>query len=138
MSLPPPEPGLVIHMGYLWAYEHQAGIESGRYPRPVMIVVCSGSPDPTVLVAPITHSEPDANTCAVEMPQVVKNQLGLDSKKSWVILDEVNIFEWPGCDLTHNANGSFAWGLVPPWFFDQIRAAMLANIAQKSLVQIAR
>lgn len=92
---------MVISYAYLWRYEHQAGKQEGRKHRPAVIVLAIEKQDETkiVTVAPITHGEPrDLSNC-VEIPQRVKQQLGLDHKKSWVILSEVNQFAWPGYDL---------------------------------------
>jgi hypothetical protein len=30
---------------------------------------------------------------------VVKARLGLDGAKSWVVIDDANLFHWPGPDL---------------------------------------
>jgi hypothetical protein len=53
----------------------------------------------SVAVVPITHSQPRDPNAAVEIPLPVKRHLGLDSEHSWVILDELNEFAWPGFDL---------------------------------------
>ncbi len=44
-------------------------------------------------------AHPHDPNVAVEIPLRVKEHLGLDSERSWVILEEVNIFTWPGFDL---------------------------------------
>jgi hypothetical protein len=49
-----------------------------------------------VAVAPITHSPPHDMSVAVEIPLRVKEHLGLDSERSWIMLNEVNVFRWPG------------------------------------------
>jgi mRNA-degrading endonuclease toxin of MazEF toxin-antitoxin module len=62
MSLPRPEPGLVIPYAYLWRYEHRKGQEEGRKTRPCVIVLAAeNQADGTtrVTVAPITHTPPD-------------------------------------------------------------------------------
>ena len=38
MSLPAPQPGLVIRYAYLWAREHDRGAEDGAKDRPCAIV----------------------------------------------------------------------------------------------------
>jgi len=38
-------------------------------------------------------------TTAIEIPQHIKQQLGLDTEISWVVTSEVNVFSWPGYDL---------------------------------------
>lgn len=52
-----------------------------------------------VTVAAVTHTQPHADTIALEMPPKVKQHLGLDDARSWIVLDEVNQFDWPGFDL---------------------------------------
>jgi hypothetical protein len=60
------------------------------------------------MLAPITHSAPRADDRAIETPQAVKTQLGLDDLRSWVMVDEVNETAWPGYDLQANAKGQYA------------------------------
>lgn len=59
---------------------------------------------------------------AVEIPPRVKEHLGLDGERSWVILDEVNIFTWPGFDLRpiRRDETRIDYGLLPPKFFDRL------------------
>lgn len=59
MSIPIPEPGLVINYAYLWHTEHEAGREEGRKNRPsvVVLTVERDSDGATVVVVlPVTHS----------------------------------------------------------------------------------
>lgn len=135
MSLPNPEPGLVISYAYVWRREHDAGQEEGRKNRPCVIVLSvekhnSGT---QVTVAPITHSPPSANTPNIEIPLRVKQHLGLDDERAWVILDEVNQFVWPGYDLRPipSTKGEIAYGFLPPRLFDQIRTGILDIILKK-------
>jgi hypothetical protein len=69
-----------------------------------------------VTVAPITHSPPRENQPAIELPPRVKQALGLDDQRSWVILDEVNQFNWPGYDVrpAPGTTDRFAYGFIPP------------------------
>jgi hypothetical protein len=104
-GFPEPEAGLVVSYSYLWKEEEERGQVEGRKDRPCAIVLAVDDPDPKVdgrtqvAVAPITHSPPHDPNVAVEIPSRVKEHLGLDSERSWVILEEVNIFTWPGFDL---------------------------------------
>lgn len=92
MSLPNPTPGLVLRYGYLWADDAQAGIET-RKDRPAVVVLALTTDHETrLLVVPITHSRPDDETLAIEMPDSVRRSAGLDSSRSWVVLSEVNEF----------------------------------------------
>ena len=127
-GLPEPEAGLVISYSYLWKEEEERGLLEGRKDRPCAIVLAVDHPDPEtgghkqVAVAPITHSPPEDMNVAIEIPLRVKQHLGLDSERSWVILDEVNIFTWPGFDLRPIRRGEtrIDYGLLPPKLFDQL------------------
>jgi hypothetical protein len=125
MALPRPEPGLVISYAYLWRHEVRKGRAEGTKNRPCAIVLVleqSGKRGKIVTVAPITHAPPKDPTVAIELPQKVKHHLGLDSERSWVVLDEFNEFEWPGFDLRPVAGrpGHYDYGLLPPALFEKI------------------
>jgi len=126
VSWPKPEPGLVIRYSYLWRSEHQQGREDGVKDRPCAIVVAVRQADGRdgVLVVPITHSVPQDATGVMEIPAEIKQRLGLDGERSWVVLTESNIFHWPGPDLRPiggSADGSIAYGTLPPGFFSELR-----------------
>ena len=96
-GFPEPEVGLVISYSYLWKEEEQ-GLVEGRKDRPCAMVLtvevpaAESSRRKQVAVAPITHSLPYDPNVAIEIPPRIKEHLGLDGKRSWVILEEVNIF----------------------------------------------
>ena len=142
MSLPAPEPGLVIRFNYLWAREHRMGRENARYPRPCAIVLSlrpePPNDEPLVLVVPITHSPPEPGAASLELPPRIKARLGLDDARSWVILDEANQFAWPGYDLDLNDKGEFAYGLLPPAFFDRVRQGVLDAVRARRLARVQR
>ena len=61
MSIPNPEPGLVISYAYLWHDEHRAGLEEGQKDRPSVIVLAverKADGATLVTVSPITHTAP--------------------------------------------------------------------------------
>jgi len=125
MKFPEPQRGLVISYSYLWHHEHRAGREEGRKTRPCVIVLAikNGADGATMVrVAPVTHSPPPNDAVAVELPLAVKRHVGLDDERSWVMLDEVNEFTWPGFDLRPipGVGDRFAYGFVPPRLFDQL------------------
>lgn len=129
MPFPEPQPGLVISYAYLWYHEHRAGREEGRKDRPCVIILAIEKPTEattTVKVVPVTHSLPDDVSTAFELPSAVKRHLGLDDERSWVVLDEVNEFGWPGFDLRRlpRSRDSFAYGFLPPRLFDQLMAKL--------------
>src|SRR5437773_1920287 len=102
MGFPEPEAGLVIAYSYLWSEEAKAGHVEGRKNRPcaiVLVVQQAEGKAPLVTVAPITHSPPEDMNVTVEIPLAVKRHLGLDDRPSWIVLDDFNVFTWPGFDL---------------------------------------
>lgn len=119
MALPDPEPGLIIHYGYLWRSDAEAGRESGVKDRPcaVILAVKRDGGSTTVVVAPITHSAPRDPTVAIEIPLETKKRLGLDHAQSWLIADDLNYFTWPGPDLRpipgKTKTTGFAYGHLP-------------------------
>jgi hypothetical protein len=130
MPLPTPEPGLVLCYEFLWSREHQEGREQGEKKRPAVIVLRTRTEagQISITVAPITHSPPRTQTHAIEIPPKVKRHLGLDSKQSWVIYDELNEFIWPGLDLypvPGGRSGQFDYGFLPPALFDRIIKSIL-------------
>jgi hypothetical protein len=125
MALPHPQLGLVIFYSYLWHHEHHAGRDEGTKFRPCIIVLAMKSQadgSTMVRVAPVTHTPPRVPDVALEIPAAVKRHLGLDAARSWVILDEVNEFAWPGFDLRPipPSRDQFAYGFPPPRLFDQL------------------
>ena len=83
MAIPNPEPGLVISYAYLWHDEHKAGHEEGLKDRPsvIVLVVKRESDNATIVtVLPITHSAPQDPKSAIELPTLVKRNLGLEDE----------------------------------------------------------
>lgn len=111
MTLPDPKPGLVIRYSYLWHREARSGGEDGRKDRPCAIVVAAANGK--VVVAPITHSPPLGDDAVIGIPTAVKRQLGLDDAQSWIAVDEVNVFRWPGSDLRHAQGSEWSFGTLP-------------------------
>ena len=123
-GFPEPQVGLVISYSYLWSAEAQRGQVEGRKDRPCAIVVALQIPEKEarkqVAVIPITHMPPHDPNVAIEIPRRVKEHLGLDSERSWAILNEFNVFTWPGFDLrpVKGGDGRVEYGFLPPKFFD--------------------
>jgi len=131
MPLPTPELGLVINYQYLWRHEHLAGLEEGKE-RPCAIILAKATTEgrTEVVVAPITHREPSPPSLGVEVPHRVKEHLGLDWQKSWVIVTDLNAFVWPGYDIRPLPRGPshrFDYGFIPPKLFDRIVAEIKAQ-----------
>lgn len=143
MPLPIPEPGLVIPYAYWWRHEHRKGQEEGRKVRPSVIVLAVQNPKggaPRVTVAPITHTPPAKDGEAIELPSRVKQALGLDDDRSWIVLDEVNQFTWPGYDIrpVPGSKDRFAYGFIPPRLYDLVIGRILALAAARRVVEIPR
>lgn len=125
MAYPEPEVGLVISYSYLWSDEAAAGHVEGRKSRPCAIVMAVQHAEegpPLVAVVPITHSAHSDPETAVEIPRRVAEHLGMDSEPCWVVLEDVNVFTWPGYDLRQipGQAGRYDYGLLPPRFFETI------------------
>jgi hypothetical protein len=120
VSLPAPQPGLVISYAYLWAREHGGGAEEGRKNRPCAII------DPAD---------------AVEIPASLKAHLGLDDLPSWIVVTETNDFLWPGPDLRPLPGAQpsrFDYGMLPPRFFAHIRDRLLQAHLHRKLSRVPR
>ena len=143
MSWPRPQPGLVIRYSYLWHREALAGRDEGAKDRPCAVVLACQDEDgrTRVYALPITHSVPAAGEDAVEIPAVVKARLGLDGARSWVVVDEANLFHWPGPDLRFlpgQGPESALYGFLPPGFFRVVRDRFLAADRAKKAALVAR
>lgn len=133
---------MVIPFAYLWRHERNRGIEEGRKTRPAVIVLVvrdEPADQPKVTVAPITHTKPDHGGEALELPPRVKRALGLDAERSWIVLDEVNQFVWPGYDIrpVPGARDRFAYGLLPPALFEQVVTRIVA-LARERRIKVVR
>ena len=70
----------------------------------------------------------------------MKGHLGLDGERSWVVLDEVNDFIWPGFDLrpVPGSTPHPEYGILPPRFFEQVRKAFVAPYRQRRVKVVPR
>ena len=129
--MPIPVPGLVLRYSYLWYREFLEGREEGQKDRPCAIIAAvraDNSGETRVLVLPVTHTPPDHASLAFEIPAKVKQRLGLDDARSWVVFSEWNEFVWPGPDLRRVSNAddaSIAFGMLPPGLLAAIRDRFL-------------
>lgn len=143
MSWPAPRPGLVIRYSYLWRREADRGQEEGVKDRPCAIVLATaGEGSRTrVIVVPVTHTPPGSPKDAIELPEPTKLRLGLDSRRSWVVVNEGNEFIWPGPDLRFlpgQGPESAAYGFLPPRLFRIIRDRFLASARKRNIQLIPR
>ena len=143
MSIPVPKPGLVIRYSFLWSDERAQGAVEGSKDRPCAIVVAmSRDPngDTQTVVAPITHRPPDDPAASIEIPAQACGSLGLDAGRHWLRLDELNRFVWPGYDLRAipGKPGQYAYGMLPPGLFQQLRDGILARQKARATHLVAR
>jgi len=114
MALPEPECGLVVSCSYLWSNEQRAGkiegLKTGR-----ARLCWSSKTTATARKSPWPRSP-------TRRPPKVKQHLGLDSERSWIILDDFNEFVWPGYDLRPipGKAGRYDYGFLPPALFKQM------------------
>jgi hypothetical protein len=143
VALTPPQPGLVLRYAYLWRREFHAGADKGRKDRPTVVVLATPQMDggTKVYVLPVTHRSPDDPQLAMEVPPRVKQQLGLDGERSWIVLNEVNDFLWPGYDLRPVPGSEpmrMDYGFLPPRLFQAVRDAVLALARDQRLKRVPR
>jgi hypothetical protein len=131
-----PFPGMVVRYSFLWSSEARAGETEGRKDRPCVIVTAirhAADGRLRVRVLPITHV-PSEETRSIAIPAKVKRHLGLDADASWIVLDEVNEFFWPGVDLrpvSRSKPGVWSYGVLPTEIFDEIQAKLRAVLRQR-------
>jgi hypothetical protein len=131
-----PFPGMVVRYSFLWSSEAIAGETKGRKDRPCVIVIAirrAADGRLRVRVSPITHT-PTEEARSVAIPAKVKRHLGLDADASWIVLDEVNEFFWPGVDLrpvSRSKPGVWTFGVLPMEIFDEIQAKLRAVLRQR-------
>jgi PemK-like, MazF-like toxin of type II toxin-antitoxin system len=143
MPLPSPVAGLVIRYSFLWSHEAKAGREEGSKDRPCAVLLATKTKDgrETVTVLPVTHTRPEDESLAVEIPAATKKRLGMDDARSWIILDEANRFDWPGPDLRTvpgKTEATVAYGLLPAALYDLVRMKWLAAFDARQARRVDR
>jgi hypothetical protein len=141
VSLPrTPFPGLVVRYGFLWSDEARAGRIEARKDRPCVVVLAvapAGDGRVRVRVMPITHAPHEADR-ALASPPKVKRHLGLDDDASWIVLDEVNEFVWPGVDLWpigRQRPGVWSYGVLPHELFAALQERLRQVLQQRRIVR---
>jgi hypothetical protein len=141
MAKPHPKAGLVIRYDYLWALEDSRGYADGDKDRPCAVVITLPATDEQPLramVCGITHSQPRSEAEAVEIPLRVKKMLGLDNKRSWAILDEVNIIDWDDAGIIQTPSGQWSYGMLPRELMEEIKAKAIENSRTGDLEMVKR
>jgi len=127
---------MVVRYSFLWSSEAKQGETEGRKDRPCVVVTAvkpAADGRFRVRVLPITH-RPTEPSRSVAIPLKVKRHLGLDSDASWIVLDEVNEFVWPGVDLrpiSRSKPGVWTFGVIPAEIFDAVRVKLRAIARQQ-------
>jgi len=143
VSIPAPIPGLVFRYSYLWHSEHLQGREEGVKDRPcaVVLVTATDAGGDVVTVLPVTHTPPTDAELALEIPGNVKQRLGLDGERSWIVFAEANRFLWPGPDLRplpgHDVS-RVAYGVLPPKFFELLKTRLLQAVRARRMRAVPR
>lgn len=122
--------GQIVMHHFLWSHEHAAGRVEARKARPCLIIAVEPIPEAgglRVTVLPITSQKPPETSIAVAIPDAVRRHIGLDrARTAWVVVDEANVFMWPGFDLVPHGSGGFVRGVVTRGLFSQVRDAVSA------------
>jgi hypothetical protein len=141
MALPDPEPGLVIRYDYLWTHEAAAGREQGKDHPACLVAASDKAAKPRfVVLLPITHKQPEGNTVGIEIPAHVKQAIGLDEARSWVVISEHNVDEWPngGIAPLPGRPGVFSYGFISTSLFARIKSGFLQLAKQNKSSVIRR
>jgi hypothetical protein len=119
--------------------KRQRDVIRERTVRPVAASDSEARPRFVVLL-PITHTPPDGDTIGIEIPAKVKQAIGLDDARSWVIVSEHNIDEWPNAGLSPvpGKPGVFGYGFIPPGLFAQIKTRFLQLARQNKSGAVRR
>jgi hypothetical protein len=112
--------------------------------RPAVVIVAiippiAGEPI-RVAVMPITHSSPSDGSAAIEIPPRLKSHLNLDDQRSWVVINEINEFWWPGYDIRPIPGGGGRWeyGQMPPRMITEITQRVMRLEARNRVHLVAR
>jgi hypothetical protein len=128
-----PKVGQIVEHHFLWLAEHSSGQFEGRKRRPCLIVAVEerGESAPRVTLLPITSQIPRQGISALAIPRELNARIGLDPKRdAWLVLDEANVFTWPGFDLVPQRSGEYARGNVTAGFFTLVRNTLIAMRAR--------
>lgn len=135
-----PQAGMVLHYSFLWKHEAERGQNEGAKDRPVVVLVLLAEGE-EVVVAPITTVAPEQGAPAIEVPQRVREHLGLDAPRSWISIATLNRFVWPGPDLrpVPGSNPADAlYGFMPQKLLDAAKQSAMAELAKRAPGLIVR
>ncbi|MFC4725437.1 hypothetical protein AB6B38_13805 [Glycocaulis abyssi] len=142
MKKPEPVPGLVIRYDFLWSHEREKGRNEGSKDRPCVVVAAiirSADGKTEVLLVPVTHSPPAAQTGAIPIPAAVSKHLGLDDGHSYIVTAEANAVSWDDAGIVPARPGeAWTYGRLPKSLFEAIRSAMMERLRQRTLKSAKR
>lgn len=92
----------------------------------VVVARIDQAADTLILAAPVTHAAPPNDAEAIEIPANVRKQLGLDRDQSWIMVNELNRFIWPGPDIRPAPGRETPlYDALPDWLFERVREGIL-------------
>lgn len=141
MKKPEPLPGLVVRYDYLWRDERDRGHIDGLKERPCAVILVHATDDTGhkfVILAAITHSPPRISIDAIEIPARVRQALGLDHDRSWIVLTEVNRARWDDPGIVPAKPTSWEYGRLPLKLWGQLRDDIVARSRNRNLKIVDR
>ena len=140
MVIRKPRPGLVFRYEYVWRRDALAGREAAKERPACIVLTATGQDDDVrVLIVPVTHQAPSSDILALEIPRRVKQALGMDDARSWIILSEANIDTWPSPDMRQVPGaGRFEYGLLPNALVNRLRQVILQALSDRKLSTVDR
>jgi len=137
MALPEPEPGLVFRYDYVWSREAKDERIAGKERPACIAMAMDDDRDPRmVIILPITHSRPAGQDSGVEIPERVRRNLGLDDRRSWVIVSDANVDDWPNAGIAPlpGKSKAYAYGILPDLLFQKIKSEFLKYYDKRRIV----
>jgi hypothetical protein len=145
LPTPKPLPSQVVRYSYLWDSERRRGQEEGVKDRPCAVVLLMKNADgaDVVTVLPITRTPPATShrDLAIEIPIITKRRLGLDDKRSWIILSEANRITLPCPELriaTDDDPNSGVYSMLPEKLFERVRLGFIAGLKSRQATLMER
>lgn len=128
-----PKAGMVIEFPYMWQVEAEDGDDNPKK-RPCVVMAAVQTPSGLrISVVPVSHTvQFEAH---VEVPKNFLHQAGLDGQHSYVITEEMNVFDWPpkSADLSVRTVG-----VVPEGFFNRLQTEIARLRAQGYVDEVDR
>jgi hypothetical protein len=87
---------------------------------------------------PITHSPPRSAADAIEVPHKIKQHLGLDDERSWIVTTEVNRIAWDDPGIVPASRKSWHYGALPQGFVKQVQDRIRERAQARQLGVVKR